>query len=125
MQNAPTIHCTATWSNTWPVCATAELQVLWTTSMQSTEYRIQNAGSRPNNTLQCTATWSNTWFVMTDQVLLQESAPAELKYVCYGQRLQSREHTEYQTYNIKYNLNTLFYWHIFTWESVKVGGDKL
>ena len=110
MQNAPTINCTATWSNTWPVCATAELQVLWTTSMQSTEYRIQNAGSRPNNTLQCTATWSNTWFVMTDQVLLQESAAAELQYVCYGQRLQSREHTEYRTYRIQNTEVQHLYW---------------
>ena len=75
-------------------------------SRKHAEYRIQNAGSRPDNTLQCTATWNNTWFVMTDQVLLQESAAAELQYVCYGQRLQSREHTEYKIQNTKYRSAT-------------------
>ena len=79
-------------------------------SRKHAEYRIQNAGSRPDNTLQCTATWSNTWFVMTDQVLLQESAAAELQYVCYGQRLQSREHTEYRTYRIQNTEVQHLYW---------------
>ena len=47
---------------------------------------------------------------MTDQVLLQESAAAELQYVCYGQRLQSREHTEYRTYRIQNTEVQHLYW---------------